>query len=691
MGWQPTPWADPLLLATVVSLSLALYAAVYVVSVRRDRRVVAFFTLMLGTAVWSLGYSFQFASDDLAGKLLWHAVQVVGQAIAPPALLVFALTYAGLDRWVTRRRLALLAVVPALTVAFAVTNGSDGLLWHAPTTVSPAGYEVLRLSPGLWLVVHATFSYLAVAVGVAVLVRLVARSRRLYRGQSTALLVGVFVPVSANLANVSGLDPALVDLTPIAFAVSGTAFAVSIFRYRLLELVPVARDSVIESMQEGYALLDTTERLIDVNPAGAALLGVDESGDLGRPVRQLLPGLAPLFDGDTTQTELELAGGRLVRVTLSHLDVRDRGGRLLLVREVGDARRVERRYQALIENATDVITVLDEDGTVRYESPSLRTVLGFAPGDVEGRSVVSLVHPEDEAAVRELLETLREDPDETVRVESRVQHADGSWRVLESVGRNLVSDPYVEGIVINSRDVTDRKRRERELVRTNERLDEFASLVSHDLRNPLNVAEGHLGLAIETGSEDSLHVVREEHERMRDIIDDVLALARDGKAVTDPAPVSIREVARDAWTNVDTGDAGFVAEDDLTIPADRTRLLALFENLFRNSVEHGVRRTTGEAGDSVEHGAQRAAGEALTVTVSRCGAGFAVADDGPGIPVDAHEEVFASGYTTSASGTGFGLAIVQSIADAHGWAVRLDPDADGARFQFDTVGGISEE
>ncbi|WP_435316854.1 histidine kinase N-terminal 7TM domain-containing protein [Haloarchaeobius sp. TZWSO28] len=80
LGWQPTPWADPLRLATVVSLSLALYAAVYVGTVRRDRGVVARFTLMFGTAVWSLGYSFQFASDDLAGKLLWHAVPVVGLA-----------------------------------------------------------------------------------------------------------------------------------------------------------------------------------------------------------------------------------------------------------------------------------------------------------------------------------------------------------------------------------------------------------------------------------------------------------------------------------------------------------------------------------------------------------------------------------------------------------------------------------
>ncbi|MCT9095242.1 histidine kinase N-terminal 7TM domain-containing protein [Haloarchaeobius sp. HME9146] len=683
MGWQPTPWADPLLLATVVSLSLALYAAVYVATVRRDRRVVAFFTLMFGTAVWSLGYSFQFASDDLAGKLLWHAVQVVGQTVAPVALLVFALTYAGLDRWVTRRRLALLAVVPLLTVTFAVTNGSDGLLWHSPTMAAPAGYEVLRLSPGPWLVVHATFSYLAVALGMAILIRLVARSRRLYRGQATALVAGVFVPVSANLANVSGLDPALVDLTPIAFAVSGMAFGLSIFRYRLLELVPVARDSVIESMQEGYALLDTTDRLIDVNPAGAALLGVDESRDLGRPMRELVPELAALFEGDASQAELELADGGLVRVTLSSLDVRDRGGRLLLVRAVGDARRVERRYQALIENATDVITVLDTDGTVRYESPSVRAVLGFRPETVEGQSVFSLIHPEDEADVREMFTDLAEGVADTVRVEARVRHADGTWRVLESVGRDLVSDPYVEGIVINSRDVTDRKRRERELVRTNERLDQFASLVSHDLRNPLNVAEGHLDIALETGAEDSLHIVREEHDRMRDIIEDVLALARDGKAVTDPVPVSIREVARAAWRNVDTDEARLVTDEDLTVPADRNRLLALFENLFRNSVDHGSPRP---GSDGSDHG-----DTPLTVTVSLTGSGFAVADDGPGILDDARDEVFTSGYTTAESGTGFGLAIVRSIAEAHGWSVALAPDADGARFEFETVGGVNEE
>ncbi|GAA0299189.1 hypothetical protein GCM10009066_11700 [Halarchaeum salinum] len=227
--------------------------------------------------------------------------------------------------------------------------------------------------------------------------------------------------------------------------------------------------------------------------------------------------------------------------------------------------------------------------------------------------------------------------------------------------------------------------RERELARQNERLEEFAGVVSHDLRSPLNVAEGYLDLARETGDDEYFERVETALDRMNTLIDDLLTLARQGDTVDEVEHVPLREVVERAWSTAGSSDATLRIADDLGVVAcDRNRLRQLLENLFRNAVEHGSTGPQSESADSVEHGTEddRDAAD-LAVTVGRTPSGFYVADDGPGIPADAHDRVFDVGYTTHESGTGFGLNIVRQIADAHGWSVSLTESASGgARFEL---------
>jgi signal transduction histidine kinase len=226
------------------------------------------------------------------------------------------------------------------------------------------------------------------------------------------------------------------------------------------------------------------------------------------------------------------------------------------------------------------------------------------------------------------------------------------------------------------------ERSQAELRRQNDRLDQFASTVSHDLRNPLNVASGHLQL-IERKTDDlgaeadealASHVekIDDAHLRMEEIIGDVLTLAREGQDIEDTQSVDLATIARDAWGTVDSGGATLSVPETRTVAADPDRLRQAFENLFRNSVEHGFP----DDGD----------GDELTVSVELTDTGFAVADDGVGIPPDDIDEVFEYGHTTDEDGTGFGLAIVESVVEAHGWSVAVDPDyEDGARFAVSDV------
>jgi signal transduction histidine kinase len=224
---------------------------------------------------------------------------------------------------------------------------------------------------------------------------------------------------------------------------------------------------------------------------------------------------------------------------------------------------------------------------------------------------------------------------------------------------------YIYAMAV-SQNVTDQIENRRELRHQNERLDEFASIVSHDLRSPLTVAEGHLELARETCESDDLARAADALDRSQTLIDDLLTLAREGEQGTEVESVALADVAESGWRTAEIGSATLDTDTTQAIRADRSRLQQLFENLYRNAVEHG--------------------GDDVTVSVGAMDDGFYVADTGPGIPEAEREDVFEAGYSTSEDGTGFGLRIVEQIADTHGWKITVtESEQDGARFEITGV------
>jgi signal transduction histidine kinase len=226
----------------------------------------------------------------------------------------------------------------------------------------------------------------------------------------------------------------------------------------------------------------------------------------------------------------------------------------------------------------------------------------------------------------------------------------------------------------------------RQAERERERLEEFASVVSHDLRNPLEVARGYLVKAFETGDPDHLLRVRNALDRMNELIEDSLALARQGAVVDETEAVDVAAGAAAAGNTVGTAAAARATDEGVVVEADEARLRELLENLFRNSVEHGTREGEGPetSGSSVPAATPTAdGGPSLTITVGGLdGDGFYVADDGVGIPDDERDAVFDRGHTTAEGGSGLGLAIVATIAEAHGWTIEaVESDAGGARFE----------
>jgi len=210
------------------------------------------------------------------------------------------------------------------------------------------------------------------------------------------------------------------------------------------------------------------------------------------------------------------------------------------------------------------------------------------------------------------------------------------------------------------------RERERALTRQNERLDEFAAIVSHDLRTPLDLASVHLELAVGDGQlEDHIDKISQAHDRMSDLIDDVLTWAREGETVQETERVLIPALVSECWADLTTDEATLTVSSEKMVAADRARVWQLFDNLLGNAIDYAGQTATVTVGDLEERD------------------GIYVADDGPGVPVEERESVFASGHTLSTDGTGLGLAIVRQIAEAHGWSITLTESANGgARFEI---------
>ncbi|MDQ2071933.1 PAS domain S-box protein [Haloarcula sp. NS06] len=348
------------------------------------------------------------------------------------------------------------------------------------------------------------------------------------------------------------------------------------------------------------------------------------------------------------------------------------------------------RPDAPVDAVPDLFYELDENGDLAGWNDALAAATGYADADLAPMALTALFAPSDRETVRQGIETAFEAGETSF--EADLLTADGTTVPYEFTGgRITAADGSTAGVAGIGRDVSDRESRQQALEQQNKRLGEFASVVSHDLRNPLDVARGQLELARMEQDSEHLDAVKRAHGRIGQLIDDLLTLAQNGETALDSEPVPLQTVAEQCWQTVETGDATLELQTSAVVRADPSRLRQLFENLIRNSVEHGQTPDTERQEDAGEQRATTSISQSqgatadLTFTVGELDDGFYVADDGVGIPADERDTVFEGGYSL-ASGPGFGLRIVDEIVDTHGWSITVtESDAGGARFEVTGV------
>jgi signal transduction histidine kinase len=487
-----------------------------------------------------------------ASPLSWVSLRLVIPFVTVGVfgLFAFTLEYTGRGAYLTRRTLALLSIEPILVTAVVLTNGAHELMWTETALDPTAVYGVVRTFQ-VGFLVHTLYSYALLVAAVVMLGLFAVRSDFLYQKQVVAFLVAIFVPWIGNVLYI--FTPLQYDLSQVGFAVTGLSLGYAITSVGFLDITPVARDTVVETLGAGVFVIDTDGRLVDINEQGRQLLRVAGQSVAGEPLEPLL---------------------------------------------------------APFPQSTDIYgTLMATDSEESFE-----TTLGERTFTVR----ISPLYDQ-----RELL----------------------------------------AGRVVLVNDITDQVEQQRELKHRNEQLDRFARVVSHDLRNPLTVASGKLELFKQTRDDAFLTDIDDSLHRMERLISDVLTLTRTDGDDIEMAPVSLSAVAEAAWSNVDTDGATLSATADGTVSAKRTLLMQLFENLFRNSVEHNS--------------------DPVTVTVGALPDGFYVEDDGDGIPEAARASLFEEGVSGTDAGTGLGLMIVDEVATVHGWAATVTASESGdARFEI---------
>ncbi|SDY40071.1 PAS domain S-box-containing protein [Halobellus clavatus] len=388
-----------------------------------------------------------------------------------------------------------------------------------------------------------------------------------------------------------------------------------------------------------------------------------------------------------TEAEITTADGRQVphefRGVRMTNDEGEPTGIIGIARDITERRERERQLEQQTEELDQLATKYEVQYRTLFEEAPVMTILTRSENgqpiieDCNSQFVETLGYDEDAIIGSELAEFYTRESAEILLSGGYSRSLDGQFTrekrglvtidgevietVLRAVPRRTAEDEII-GTVAMYIDITERE----SVKRANERLEEFASVVSHDLRNPLNVATGRLELAAKECDSEHLDRLEQALGRMAALIDNLLTLTREGREVTDTQPVDLATMIDGCWENVETNEAVLITNIDRGVRADRSRLKQVFENLFRNAVEHG--------------------GTDVTVTVGELDDGFYIEDDGPGIPSGERDEVFEAGYSRSSEGTGFGLSIVEQVVTAHNWQIRVTDGPDGgARFEITDV------
>jgi PAS domain S-box-containing protein len=654
--------------------------------------------LMISAAAWAFLYVLDLLTGSLPLKILFHNLRFLILPFIAVIELWLVIAYVKKTGWLRKDWAAAVLIIPVAAAILGVTSPLHSLFRYNFSINTAGPVPVLQYTEGPFYTLYILYSLVLLIITIAILIVESGKRGTLWQEQTILLLIALAFPTVVNYLFVFGVTPLPgVNMTAPLLWIAAILYTVALFRYRFLDVIPIARSRLIETMSTPMLVLDTDERIIDMNPAACSLFSTTISGAIGKPVNVIAsdwPAFLSLCRSDgTCRSELtrdKNGGARAYTgsVELIHTSSGEPEGRLVFLQDVTEQKRAEillreeQQFSALMLDRLPGIFYLytyPEHTLVRWNRQH-ETLLGYTAEEMKGRSALDWYLPEAKDAVRKAIETVMETGESSVESSLLAKDGHAVPFFLTGVRFEAQGRLYYMGI---GTDITDRKRAEgqredliRELEQKNTELDRFTHTVSHDLKSPLITIRGFLGLLEEDMKKDPVQAqadiarISSAAGKMEGLITTLLTLSRSGWTVDAPVRIPFTELAREAAgllaTSLKEHRVTLVVPDDLPeLSGDRQRLLQVMTNLLDNATKF-----MGEQKEPrIEIGVRDDAGIPV----------FFVQDNGMGIKKEHLSKVFGlfERFNPDVPGTGIGLATVKRIIVAHGGRCWAESEGEG--------------
>jgi len=679
MKFQYSPYATPLFLAAATTTVFACYA----LRRRRQPEALIFGLMTLALSWWSLFFALSISGADLETQNFFNRLKYVGVMMVLPLWLILALQYTQHQSVLTRRNIALLFLPAALLLPVVLTDPLTHLWWPEIRLAEFGGRPVLEHTHGAPYYLHLATSYFYVAWGLWLYVRFYQSTQRIYRSHVVLMIVGSAVPLVASVFSQLGLSPLPWGLDSFFFTISSLLMAVAIFRYRFLDIIPVARQTIVEQIPQGVIVIDAGGQIVDVNPAARSLMGSGEGLVVGRSLsaavhipelrEALLEISRPGGDHPNKQdVYLNGPGGDCVFSLNATPLLHGEGeamGQIILLRDISERVAAQQKLESLyqqaevererlaltVRTASDAIVLLDAQGKILAINPSARRILKTKQSD------------QFPPALQAVLDQARA-TNQVTKAEIEIDCSSFHIAAAPAAGT---------GLVLTMHDVTHFK----QLARLK---DEFVSTVSHDLRTPLTSIRGYAQLAQmevlpKHARDDVLRRIETSAERMANLITDLLDLATlKADIAYEALPVELDKLACTAIEDLEGAALakGLAIRRELHAHPPVVANPRLITQMWRNLIDNAIKYTEkGTITVRVEVADNQVVGQ--------------VADTGIGIsPVDipyVFDKFFRADHpcVEKIGGTGLGLSLVKSIVQKSGGRVWVESELGvGSTFIF---------
>lgn len=683
------PYTVLLLATVIIAVSLAIAAL-------RRRPTLgshAFALLMGAVCMWAFLNIFEVISSDVPTKTFSGNLKYLFIVIVPSAWFTFGLYYSNRLTHLRIKHLVLLSIMPALTLVITATNPYHHLMFSSITWHKSQSLLLPLRQYGLWFWIHTAYSYILIFLGFLFLAKSILDSQQIFRRQAISLLIAALAPWLCNAFFLFNDKPIpQLDLTPFAFTLSGLAVMWGIMRYRLLDIVPIARDLIIQNMEDGIIVMDKHYRILDVNNSALSFVGKAQSDLIGRDAGQVIDWWPRHAIGNHF-TEMSLPalievpgdiGNRQVQICTSIVSSKEQlSGYLVILRDITKIKQTqdalqqsEERFKSLSENAPIIIIALDESGIITYANPAWTAILGYTREDALDKPFDHFIDEDAKKSFRQLFEKLIHGSSSVEERNIKLTHKTGVIKNFDiTAAVNSDEEGRVTGIICIARDITEEGRLQEQLFQSQkmEAIGTLAGGIAHDFNNLLMGMQANLSLMrleIEQmpSLQNKLKRIEDQIQNGSSLTRQLLGYARKGKYVV--SVIDTHQLIEETLHVVQRTNKNILVHRDLNadpalIKADKGQLELVLLNLFVNAVDAmpkggNLTVSTFNTDLSVSTGRWPELEPGRYIEIH-------VADTGTGMDQSTMDRIFEPFFTTKeiGRGTGLGLASVYGVVKNH--------------------------